>query len=145
MPRRRRVGGVAEFVSAAANLLVSGGVGTLYATSGTSVQMNVRRDTGAETVVLLSQTGGLAFPHDAKEQYAFQVMVDSTTISGARTTARAVFDLLHERVAEEIGGHDVLWLRAVTLPQAIPMGPSGGPDKERFQFSVNFDALLVKE
>jgi hypothetical protein len=122
---------------------VASGVGSRYSTSGVSIQVNFRRDTGAPTVVLLMQQGGLAFPFDYKEQYAVQCLVDSTTISGARTVSRQVFDILHETVATEISGHQVLWMRAIAPPQAIPEGP-GGEEHERYQFSVNFDALLVK-
>ncbi len=134
---------MAEFIDVMADMLVASGVGARYATSGTSIQVNYRRETGAPIVVFLLQQGGLAFPFDYKEQYAVQCLVDGTTISGARDKARQVFDLLHETVATEVSGHQVLWLRAIAPPQAIPVGPGGG-EHERYQFSVNFDALLVK-
>lgn len=133
-----------EFLDAVALDLVASGVGGLYGSpvSGVSIQVNVRREVpGANTVVLLKQTGGAAFPFDYKEQQAFQCFVDSTTISGARDTARTVFDQLHERTAETISGHRVLWMRAIAPPQSVPLGPT---DSKGFQFSVNFDALLVK-
>lgn len=136
---------MSEFIDGVADVLVGSGIGTgRYSTSGTSVQVNYRRDFGTDvTYVLLKQTGGQAFPHDAKELQSFQVLVDGSTLSGTRAKARAVFDQLHETIAEQIsGGHKVLWLRAVTLPQAIPTGPAA--DGLRFQFSTNFDALLVK-
>lgn len=134
---------MAEFVDAVADLLVASGIGSRYSTSGTSVQVNYRRDTGAPIVVLLMQQGGLSHPFNYKENYAVQCLVDGTTISGARDTARQVFDLLHEVVAAEVSGHQVLWMRAIAPPQAIPVG-AGGSEHERYQFSVNFDALLVK-
>jgi hypothetical protein len=134
---------MAEFIDAVADLLVASGVGARYSTSGTSIQVNYRRDEGAPVVVLLMQQGGLSHPRNYKENYAVQCLVDSTTISGARDTCRQVYDLLHETVATEISGHQVLWLRAIAPPQAIPVGPGGG-EHERYHFSVNFDALLVK-
>lgn len=133
-----------EFVQAVALDLVASGVGALYATSGTSIHVNVRRDqpgNTVNTVVLLKQTGGVAFPLNTKEQYAFQCFVDSDTIAGARDTARTVFDQLHERTAEVISGHRVLWMRAIGPPQAVPLGPT---ESKGYQFSVNFDAMLVK-
>ena len=130
-----------EFIEAVARDLVASGVGALYATSGVSIQVNMRKETGATTVLLLTQAGGLAFPKDEKEQQGFQCFVDSTTISGAQTVARTVFDQLHERTAEVISGHQVLWMRAIAPPQAVPLGPT---DSKGFQFSVNFEALLVK-
>lgn len=137
---------MAEVISGLAAELVGAGIGTgIYATSGTSVQVNYRRDFGSDvTHVLLRQTGGLSFVRKAKEQQAIQVLVDAPTISGAQATARAIYDLWEEVIATVIsGGHELLWLRAVAPPQAIPTGPQ--PDKERFQFSVNFQTLVVKE
>ncbi len=129
-----------EFVDSVADYMVLSGVGARYATSGTSIQVTVRRDIGATTVVLVTPQGGLAFPKKQTEQQAFQVLVDSDTISGARVKAREVFDLLHDVHAVILpSGHEVLWMRAVALPQAIPNGPGRG---EIFQFSVNFDAVL---
>lgn len=137
-----------EFIEGVADDLVASGVGTArYSTSGVSVQVNYRRDTGAPTVLLLTQTGGLTFPWDFKEQQGFQVLVDSTDVVSAQTVARQVYDQLNERTAEcfpAVSGHMVLWLRATTLPQAIPVGPTGD-QAEHFQFSVNFDALIIKE
>jgi hypothetical protein len=138
---------MSEVVSGLANELVGAGVGTgIYSTSGTSVQINFRRDFGKDvTYIQLTQTGGQAFPRKAKEQQGIQVLVDAPTLSGAQATARAVYDLWEEVIATQIsGGHEILWLRAIAPPQALPTGP-GGTDMERFQFSVNFDALIVKE
>lgn len=136
---------MAEFIDAVADDLVASGVGARYATSGVSIQVNYRR-ASAPHVVLLSQTGGLAFPHDAKEQQGIQVLVDSIDLVSAQTIARQVYEQLHERIATAtFSGFEVLWMRATSgPPQAIPVGPAGG-QPERFQFSVNFDALLVKE
>lgn len=130
-----------EFIEAVALDLVASGVGAIYSTSGVSIQPNVRRETAAPTVLYLRQTGGIAFALDTKEQQAFQALVDSTTINVAQTVARTVFDQLHERTAEVISGHQVLWMRAVAPPQAIPLGPT---ESKGYQFSVNFDAMLVK-
>jgi hypothetical protein len=138
---------MSEVISGLANELVGAGIGTgIYSTSGTSVQINFRRDMGlAITHVLLTQTGGQSFPHKAKEQQGIQVLVDAPTLSGAQSTARAIYELWEEVIATQIsGGHEILWLRAIAPPQALPTGP-GGTEKERFQFSVNFDALIVKE
>jgi hypothetical protein len=130
-----------ELVDAIADRLVASGIGTArYSTSGTSVQVNVRRETGADTIVLLTQRGGTAYPGQREDQ-TFQVLVDATTVSGAQAKARAVFDHLHGLVALTLSGHDVLWIRAVTPPQAVPHGPG---ESERFQFSVNFDAFVRK-
>lgn len=135
-----------EFVDRLAEHLVSGGVGVLATglpnptSVDTMVQVNYRRDTPAQ-IVLLQQQGGLPFERAKKEQYAIQVLVDGATLSGTKAKAREIYDLLHETTATVIGGHKVLWLRATTLPQAIPTGPG----KERFQVSVNFDALLVRD
>lgn len=134
---------MAEFVDALADYLVASGIGSRYSTSGVSVQVNYRRDTGAPTVVLLMQQGGASYPRGYKENYAVQCLVDSDAISGARDTSRQVYNLLHETVATEISGHQVLWLRAIAPPQAVPVG-HGGEAHERYHFSVNFDALLVK-
>lgn len=133
-----------EFVKRVAEDLVASGIGTgLYSTSGVSVQVNYRRDLGTDHVVLLTQTGGVAFAWNFKEQQAFQVLVDSVDLVSAQTLARQVFDQLHERTATCFSGYEVLWLRAVAPPQAIPVGPQAD-QPSRFQFSVNFDALLVK-
>lgn len=137
---------MAEFVYTIADDLVSGSIGGLFGSpvSGVSIQPGTRRelfggDRGV-TVVALIPTGGAAFSRDEKESYGFQAWVDSPTVSGASDTARLVFDRLHERTAEVLGGHQVLWIRAIAPPQAIPASPTA----ERFQFSVNFDSLLVK-
>lgn len=136
---------MAEFITAVANDLVSGGVGALVATSGVSIHQNVRRDTGADHYVTLKQTGGLSFPHKGKEQYTIQAMIDSDDVVSGQTIARSVYDRLNERISVTLGGHDVLWIRAITPPQAVPMGPSAGQPPERFQFSVNFDSLIRKD
>lgn len=138
-----------EFLEVLADDLVASGVGTgRYSTSGVSVQLNYRRDMGAPTVLLLQQAGGLGFSLKHKEQQGVQVLVDSIDPVSAQTVARQVFDQFHERTAERIpdtaSGHLLLWMRATTLPQPIPVGPVGA-QAERTQFSVNFEALLVKE
>ncbi len=132
-----------EFVTAVVDYCVSGGIGALYATSGVSIQDGYRRVTEAPTIVLFSQTGGEAFAQDQMEGYAFQVLVDSETVSGARTTARAVYDLLHETIANKVdfGSFDVLWLRGVAPPQDIGPGPGGG---KRFVVSTNYDARIKR-
>jgi len=135
-----------EFVEALVAHLISGGIGVALApglTSGdTCVQHNYRRDTPA-TVIMVRQSGGLTFPHAAKELQTVQVLVDSATISGARTKAREVHDALHELLMYTFsGGHHAMWIRSTTLPQAVPMLSALGL-KERFLFSVNFQALLV--
>ena len=134
---------MAEFIESLASDLVASGVGARYGTGSgvVSVQLNYRRDNDQDHTVLLMQTGGLAFPHAGKEQQGIQVLVDSDDLVSGQTIARQVYDQFHERTAETISGHEVLWLRATTLPQAIPVGPAAG-QPERFQFSVNFEALL---
>lgn len=135
-----------EVISGMADELVGAGIGTgIYATSGTSIQVNYRRDMGDDTThVLLRQSGGASYPHKAKEQQGIQVLVDGPTISGTQATARSIYELWEEVTATTIsGGHEVLWIRAIAPPQAFPTGPD--PGRERFQFSVNFDVLIVKE
>lgn len=137
---------MAEVISGLARELVGAGVATgFYATTGTSVQINYRRDVGADVIhVVLRQTGGLSFPHKAKEQQGIQVLVDGPTFQATQAKAREIYDLWEEVVATVIsGGHQILWLRALTPPQAIPSGPD--PGAERPQFSVNFETLVVKE
>lgn len=135
-----------EFVHALAAHLISGGIGSAYSeTLGlgeTSIQMNYRRETAAN-VVLLRQTGGAAYPHAAKELQTIQVLCDAPTISGAREKARQVHDALHELTMYAFsGGHFAMWIRASTLPQSVPVLSALGT-KERHLFSVNFQALLV--
>lgn len=118
-------------------------VSGFYLTSGVSLQVNHRREVEDPdvTIVLLSQTGGLAFPHKEKEQQGMQVLVDARTHSLAQSKAREIYEFWEETVAKVIsGGHQVLWVRAIAPPQAIP----NGPGDRRFQFSVNFDAMIVK-
>ncbi len=132
-----------ELVDAIADLLVASGIATArYSTSGTSMQVNYRRDTGAPTILLLTQQGGVAQPKDQTEDQAYQALTDSSTVSGAQVKSREVFEFLHERTAEIIGGFDVLYVRAVAPPQAVPTGPGVS---ERFQFSVNFTARIRKQ
>lgn len=132
-----------ELVDAVADLLVASGVGTgRYTTSGTSVQVNMRRDLGSPTVMLLTQFGGVAAAKDQTEDQAFQVLVDSSLVSGAQAKAREVFNFLHERTAETLSGLDVLYIRAVAPPQAVPTGPGSS---ERFLFSINFTARIRKQ
>lgn len=137
---------MAQWVDSLADYVVSGttvtGAGR-YINSGVSVQVNYRRDMpGADVIVLLRETGGLAFPLVQKEQQAVQVVVDSADLVSGQVTARAIYDSLHDLHAVTIDGHRVLWLRATALPQNIPTGPLAGQN-ERFQITVNFDALLV--
>lgn len=135
---------MAEFVDEVADLLVASGVATgLYTTSGTSLQVNYRRDTGAPTVLLLRQSGGTPLPKADAETYTLQALVDSETNAAAKSKARELFDFLHERTRVALPSHDVLWIRAVTLPQSLPLGPNTG-GSERFQFSVNFNAFIRK-
>jgi len=137
---------MAEVIDGLADELVGAGIGTgRFSTSGTSVQVNVRRDEGHDVIhLVLRQTGGLSFPHKAKEQQAIQVLIDGPTMSGTRAKAREVYEFWEETVDALIsGGHKILWIRAVAPPQSVPMGPD--QSQERFQFSVNFDALVVKE
>jgi hypothetical protein len=135
-----------EFVEALVAHLISGGIGVALApglvSGDTCVQHNYRRDTPAN-IVLVRQSGGLAFPHAAKELQTIQVLVDAPSISGARGKAREVHDALHELLMYTFsGGHHAMFIRATQLPQAIPVLSALGL-KERFLFSVNFQALLI--
>lgn len=142
---------MAEFVRAVADDLVAGGVGALYSTTvGTvSIQVTNRREIqdsvvgDGSTIVLLQQSGGTPGPRGSFEEYGFQVLVDSNDLVSGEVAARAVYDRLHERFNVVLGGHVVHWLRAVALPQAVPMGPSAGQPPERFMFSVNFNSMLL--
>lgn len=137
---------MAELIDGLAQELVGSGICTgLFSTSGTSAQVNFRREMGADVIhVVLQQTGGESFPHKAKEVQGIQVLVDGPTLSGTRAKARQVYEFWEEMVANVIsGGHQILWIRAIAPPQAVPTGPD--QSAERFQFSVNFDALVVKE
>lgn len=132
------------FISALADDLVASGIGGRYSTSGTSIQVNYRRDTGAPHVVLLRESGGLSFPWNTKEQLGIQVLVDSNDLVSGQTIARTIYNQFHERTAEVLSGHKLLWLRSTSgPPQAIPLGPAA--EAGRFTYSVNFDALIVKE
>lgn len=133
---------MAELVGDLAELLVASGIcDGHYSDEGRSAQVNFRRETHAETIVLLTQRGGLV-ERERAEMPSFQVLVDSSSIRAASTCAREVFDFLHEmgRFVSD-SGHDVLWVRAVAPPQAVPNGPG---ESERFQFSMNFDAFIRK-
>ena len=136
----------AEFVDALADELVASGVGARYSDSGSSIQVNLRRELGQDHTILLRQTGGLADPWSSAdqgrtEQYAVQVLVDSIDLVSGQVLARQVFNQFHGRKAETISGHQVLWLRSTSgPPQALPLGPTG--QAGRYQFSVNFDAVL---
>lgn len=136
-----------ELISGFARELVGAGIcDGLFSTSllhQTVAQTNFRREPvqSSQTIVLLSQTGGIAFPLDKKEQYAFQVLVDSYQHRKAQDVARQVFDHWHDKVAYTTSGNfNIQWVRAVAPPQALP-----GPTDQRYTFSVNFDALWVKE
>jgi hypothetical protein len=130
-------------VTLALNECVASGVGTLYGQTGVSLQDGYRRDfdPSPDTVAVFRQSGGASVIHDYTEDYALQVLVDSKTVSGARTVARSIYNLLHERDAENIGGVNVLWLRGVAPPQDLGPGPAEG---ERFTVSVNFTARLLR-
>ena len=130
-----------QFVTAVVDYCISGGIGAWYATSGVSLQDGLRRESGASTVVLFSQTGGESYAWDQSEGYGFQVLVDSETVSGARAVARDIYDLLHETVANnsDFGSYEVLWLRGIAPPQDIGPGPGGS---KRFTVSTNYDARL---
>lgn len=133
-----------QLVTAVIDYCISGGIGTLYATSGVSLQDGHRVETGAPTIALFMQTGGESYAQDQTEGYGFQVLVDSETVSGARDTARQIYDLLHEIVADyatNFGSFEVLWLRGVAPPQDIGPGPGGG---KRFVVSTNFDARIKR-
>ncbi len=140
---------MAEFVRAVANDLVSGGVGVLYATTGVSIQVNARRDimqgNPGDTIVLVMQTGGIVRPRGSAEEYGIQALVDSNDVVSGEVAARAVFDRLKERFNVTLGGHVVHWLRAIASPQAVPMGPAAGQPPESFMFSINFNALILKD
>jgi hypothetical protein len=138
---------MSEFVDALADYLVfSGGFGQ-YITSGltiadTSIQVNFRRETPAQ-VVLVRQSGGAGYPHAAKELQAVQMLIDGATLSGTKAKARAIHDHLHDKIMFTLsGGHQVMWMRAAALPQSFPVLSALGL-KERYQFSINFQVLLV--
>lgn len=130
-----------QFVTAVVNHCVSGAIGEKYAASGVSIQDGLRRESGATTVALFSQTGGVSFPQDQTEGYTFQVLVDSPEAFDARTTARDIYDLLHETVATQLGSFEVLWLRGVAPPQDLGPGPG---DSKRFTVSTNYEARIKR-
>lgn len=142
-----------SFVHALADLLVASGVGALYVNSGTCIQVNFRRDpisgATADTVVTLyAAPGGQSAPFDAWEIQAVQAIVDARDPNDASTRAQSVYDTLHETAAATItgttvsGSFEVLWMRAVSPPQAVPVGPL--LEGDRHQFSVNFSAFIRK-
>lgn len=132
------------FISALADDLVASGIGARYATSGVSIQVNLRRETGAPHIVLLRETGGISYPWDAKENLGIQVVVDSTDLVSGQTIARNIYEQFHDRVAETISGHRMLYLRSTSgPPMALPLGPASDTPG-RYTFSVNFDALIAK-
>jgi hypothetical protein len=134
-----------EVVNLLADDLVASGVGALWASSGVSVQVNYRRDTGADTYVVLRQTGGSTFPGPAtrREQQTFQALVDSNTLSGVQAVARQVYDQLHSRENMTLSGVRVMQVLAIAPPNVFPTGP-GANDPGRFQASVNLDAFVVR-
>ena len=132
------------FISALADDLVASGIGVRYATSGISIQVNYRRDTGAPHVVLLRETGGSSHAWDAKENLGIQVIVDSTDVVSGQSISRDIYEQFHDRHAETISGHRMIYLRSTTgPPMALPLGPASSTPG-RFTFSVNFDALIAK-
>jgi len=135
---------VPTFISALADDLVASGIGARYATSGISIQVHYRRDTGAPHVVLLRETGGITHPWAAKENLGVQVVVDSTDVISGQSIARSIHEQFHDRHAETISGHRMIYLRSTTgPPMALPLGPASNTPG-RFTFSVNFDALIAK-
>lgn len=131
------------FISALADDLVASGVGSRYSTSGVSIQVNYRRDTGAPHTVYLRETGGVSYPWASKENIGIQVLVESNDVVSAQTIARDVYDQFHDRHAETLSGHRMLYLRSTSgPPTAIPLGLNA-LNPERFTFSVNFDALIA--
>jgi hypothetical protein len=130
-----------QFVTAALQNCISGGIGSLYSTSGVSMQDGLRKQTGAPTIALFNQAGGTSFAQDQMESYGFQVLVDSDTPSGARTAARDIYDHLHETVAaySGFGDYEVLWLRGIAPPQDLGPGPG---EADRFTVSTNYVARL---
>jgi len=135
---------VQHFVTAVVDYCISGGIGELFATSGVSIQDGFRRESGAPTIAVFTQTGGESFAQDQTEGLGLQVLVDSVTVDDARDVARQIYDLLHETVANyatDFGSFRVLWLRGVAPPQDIGPGPGGS---KRFVVSVNFDARIIR-
>ncbi len=132
-----------ELVDVAIEECVASGIGTRYSevTSGVALQNGMRRDTPAQTVALFLAQGGEGLPFDTSEGSGFQVLVDSETVSGARATARDIYNLLHDRRAEVISGVSILWLRGVAPPQDVGPGPG---DSERFTVSTNYDARILR-
>lgn len=136
-----------EFVTAALQYVAANGIGTLYSASGVALQDGMRRAPGdlpgvaPETIALFRETGGESLIFDTSEEYAFQVLVDSETVSGARKVSRDIYNLLHDTRATVISGFSVLWLRGVTPPQDIGIGPGTG---ERFTVSTNYTARLLR-
>lgn len=132
---------MSEFVTALVDLTIASGIGEKYAATGVSIQDGYRRDTGADIVALFRQATGVSFPFDQTEEQGIQVLVDATTVSGARTTARAIYNLLHNRIAETQGGFRFLWLRGVAPPQDLGPGPA---DSKRFTVTANYTARLLR-
>jgi hypothetical protein len=132
-----------QLVTSVIDFCISGGIGALYATSGVSLQDGYRRESGAPTIALFNQTGGVSYAQDQTEGYGIQVLVDSETASGARAVAREIYDLLHETVANstDFGSYDVLWLRGIAPPQDLGPGPGGS---QRFTVSTNYDARIKR-
>jgi hypothetical protein len=132
-----------ELVDVIADRLVASGLCTgRYSTSGISVQVEQRRDLpNADTIVLLSSRGGANGQRGQSELPTFQCLIDSKTVSGAATTARAIHDHLHELCNVVLSGISVLYVRAVAPPQSIPHGPG---NTDRFTYSLNFDAFIRK-
>lgn len=130
-------------ISALADDLVASGVGARYATSGVSIQINYRRDLGTDHVVLLRETGGVSHPWAAKENLGVQVLVDSVDLMSGQSISRSIYDQFHDRHAETLSGHRMLYLRSTSgPPMALPLGPSS-TSPGRYTFSVNFDALIA--
>jgi len=134
---------MSQFVTALVDLCVASGIGTKYAEMGTSLQDGYRRDFNPQPaiVALFRQGAGASFPFDTSEEYGVQVLVDATTVSGARDTARDIYNLLHNRLAQVVGDFSVLWLRGVAPPQDIGPGPA---DSKRFTVSTNYTARLLR-
>lgn len=142
-----------EFAAVAMDYCEAQGIGGVYATSGVALQDGLRRAPGdlpgsaPDTIALFRGTGGETIvgatpgPTSTSEDYALQVLVDSETVSGARATARAIYDLLHDVRASVISGVSVLWIHGVTPPQDLGTGPGS---EERFLVTCNYTARLLR-
>lgn len=142
-----------EFVTAAVYYVEANGIGSFPTVSGARVTSGVvlfdgkRRDGGdlpggrPDTIALFRQSAGEGLIFDTSEEYGFQVLVDSETVSGARAVSRLIYNLLNDTRATVISGFELLWLRGIAPPQDIGDGP--GSD-ERFIVSTNYTARILR-